>query len=61
MMEMLVRIAREQGGIEGFVADIMADNKAMLKVLKKSPCTVHTVLSGVYYEVTMPFSEKKGS
>ncbi|MBP8985575.1 MAG: GNAT family N-acetyltransferase [Syntrophobacterales bacterium] len=61
MMEMLVRIAKEQGGIEGFVGDIVADNKAMLKVFEKSPCTARTVLSGGYYEVTMPFSEKKGT
>ncbi len=59
LLDLLIRAAREQGGIEGFTADILADNKAMLKVLEKGPYPVRAVLSDGSYELTMPFAEKK--
>jgi acyl-CoA hydrolase/RimJ/RimL family protein N-acetyltransferase len=60
LLDMLIRIAREQGGIEGFAADVLADNKAMMKVLEKSPYAVQAVLSSGYYELTIPFARAKG-
>ena len=36
LFEMLIRVAREQG-IRRFTADVIADNKAMLKVFEKAP------------------------
>ncbi|MFO8082889.1 MAG: GNAT family N-acetyltransferase [Desulfobacterales bacterium] len=49
MYKVLVRLARERG-IKGFTADILASNKAMLKVFEQSGHVVHVkVESGVYY------------
>jgi len=53
---MLVRFARERGGIEGFTADVLADNKAAMRIFKKSAAlSVQANLSGEAYELTMPF------
>jgi RimJ/RimL family protein N-acetyltransferase len=60
LLGMLIRIAREQGGIEGFTADILADNKAMMKVLEKGPYPVQAVLSSGSYELTIPFTDADG-
>ena len=60
LLDMLIRIAREQGGIEGFTADILADNKAMMKVLEKGPYPVQAMLSSGCYEITIPFTEATG-
>ncbi|MCX7635530.1 MAG: hypothetical protein N2Z74_07285, partial [Syntrophales bacterium] len=59
---MLARIAREEG-LEGFTADVLAVNKAMLRIFEKSPYPVKAVLSGGAYELTVTFidpEEKKG-
>jgi acyl-CoA hydrolase len=55
LYETLIRIARERGGIEGFTADVLADNKAMMKVFEKSALPLQATLSGTAYELTMPF------
>jgi acyl-CoA hydrolase/ribosomal protein S18 acetylase RimI-like enzyme len=54
LFELLIRIAREEG-IAGFKADVLANNKAMLKVYEKSPYPVHTVLSEGVYKLTITF------
>jgi len=59
LFEMLIRIALERGGIEGFTADVLADNKAMMKVLEKSPYPLKAVLSGGAYELVIPFTDEK--
>jgi len=48
-------VAREEG-IRGFTADVLASNKAMLKVYEKSPFPVQTVLTSGIYELTIPFT-----
>jgi len=55
LFELLIRTAREEG-IQGFTADVLATNKAMLKVYEKSPFPVQTVLSRGIYELTIPFT-----
>jgi acyl-CoA hydrolase/ribosomal protein S18 acetylase RimI-like enzyme len=57
LFALLIRIAREHG-IEGFTADILAENKAMLKVFEKASFPVKAVLSHGAYELTMPFADK---
>jgi GNAT superfamily N-acetyltransferase len=55
LFELLIRVAREEG-IRGFTADVLASNKAMLKVYEKSPFPVQTVLTSGIYELTIPFT-----
>jgi acyl-CoA hydrolase/GNAT superfamily N-acetyltransferase len=55
LFELLIRTAREEG-VRGFTADVLATNKAMLKVYEKSPFPVQTVLSRGIYELTIPFT-----
>ncbi len=55
LFELLIRTAREEG-VKGFTADVLATNKAMLKVYEKSPFPVQTVLSRGIYELTIPFT-----
>ncbi len=57
MLHMLIRIAQEQGRIEGFTSYVLADNKAILRVVKKAPFPVQIVLAGECYELTIPFTE----
>ena len=48
LLEMLIRYSRERG-ITGFSADVLSDNKAMLKVFERLPFVVHSKLEyGVY-------------
>jgi acyl-CoA hydrolase/RimJ/RimL family protein N-acetyltransferase len=55
LFDLLIRVARE-AGIAGFTADVLADNKAMLKVYEKAPFPVQAVLSGGIYKLTIPFT-----
>jgi hypothetical protein len=55
---MLIRIAREQGGIEGFRADVLLDNKSMLRVFEKTPFPLRAVVSEGAYEIVISFAEK---
>ena len=54
LFELLIRIAREES-IGGFTADVLAGNKAMLKVYEKTPFPVQAVLSSGVYRLTIPF------
>lgn len=56
LFEMLIRVAREQG-IEGFTADVLADNKAMLKVFEKAPFPIRAVMEFGIYNLTIPFTD----
>ena len=40
----------------GFKADVLENNRAMLKVYEKAPFPVETVLSGGVYKITIPFN-----
>jgi acyl-CoA hydrolase/GNAT superfamily N-acetyltransferase len=53
----LAKIARKRG-IEGFTADVITDNKPMLKVFEKSEFPVHAVVNTGVYELTIPFNEE---
>lgn len=55
LFNLLIRIAREEG-IGGFYADVLADNKSMLKVYEKAPFPVQAVLAGGIYKLTIPFT-----
>jgi GNAT superfamily N-acetyltransferase len=54
LFDLLIRIAREEGIIE-FGADVLADNKSMLKVYEKAPFPIKAVFSGGVYKLTIPF------
>ncbi len=54
LFNLLIRAAREEG-IAGLKADVLVDNRAMLKVYEKAIYPVQTVLSGGLYKVTIPF------
>ncbi len=57
LFNLLIRIARENG-VEGFTADVLADNKSMLKVFEKAPFSVQAVLAYGAYELTIPFIDE---
>lgn len=57
LIEMLIRYSREQG-ITGFSADVLYDNKAMLKIFEKLPFIVHSKLEYGVYHLTVNFSEE---
>ncbi|MDQ5988103.1 MAG: butyrate:acetyl-CoA coenzyme A-transferase [Syntrophus sp. SKADARSKE-3] len=59
LFDLLIRFAREEG-IEGFTADIVADNKAMLKVYEKAKFPIEAVFSGGTYKLSIPFSLPPG-
>ncbi|OPY86261.1 MAG: Acetyltransferase Pat [Smithella sp. PtaU1.Bin162] len=58
MMELLVRYAQGQG-IKGFAADVLCDNKSMLKVYEKLPFPVQSRLECGVYHLTVNFSEEE--
>ncbi len=55
LLEMLIKIARRRG-IEGFTADVLTENKPMLKVFEKAPFPMRAVVRSGTYELTIPFS-----
>ena len=57
LFKLLIRVARENG-VEGFTADVLADNKSMLKVFEKAPFSVQAVLAYGAYELTIPFIDE---
>jgi len=54
---MLIRLAKERG-LKGFVADVLFDNLAMMKVFHKGELPVHAQLEGGVYHLTIPFEPK---
>ncbi|WP_028321204.1 bifunctional acetyl-CoA hydrolase/transferase family protein/GNAT family N-acetyltransferase [Desulfatiglans anilini] len=58
LFQMLINIARNRG-IEGFKADVLASNKAMIKVFEKSPFPLKAVLDSGVYELIIPFHGEK--
>ncbi len=57
LLSMLIAFAREQN-IKGFTADVLADNKAMIKVFEKSGYPIQAVVEYGVYHLTIPFSER---
>jgi acyl-CoA hydrolase/GNAT superfamily N-acetyltransferase len=60
LLDLLIRVAREHG-IDGFTADVIADNKAMLKVFEKAPFPIQAVLESGIYHLNIPFSGQENS
>ncbi|MBP1666478.1 MAG: GCN5-related N-acetyltransferase, partial [Bacteroidetes bacterium] len=56
LLSMLLNLAREQG-IKGFTADVLADNKAMLKVYEKSCYPIKALVEYGVYHITIHFAE----
>ena len=54
---LLIHIALPRG-VRGFTADVLADNKPMLEVYKRSPFPIKTVLENQAYRITIPFKEE---
>ena len=57
LFNLLIRAAREEG-VAGLKADVLENNRAMLKVYEKAIYPVQTVLSGGVYKITIPFDAK---
>ena len=57
VFQMLIKLARKRG-LEGFAADVIADNKPMLKVFEKSEFPMRAIVRSGVYELTIPFTEK---
>ncbi len=53
----LIQIAKERG-INGFSADVLASNKAMMKIFEKSIYPIKATLESGAYELTIPFYAK---
>jgi RimJ/RimL family protein N-acetyltransferase len=51
---LLVRLAKEQG-LQGFWADVLLSNRAMMKVFYKSGLTILKETESGVYHVTIPF------
>jgi ribosomal protein S18 acetylase RimI-like enzyme len=54
LYRMLIRLARKRG-IQGFTADVLASNKAMIKVFEKGGQPFKAKLDQGVYELTVPF------
>lgn len=59
LFEMLMEMAQEQG-LEGFTADVLSENKSMLKVFEKTGLALRAELEGGVYHLTMPFARQGG-
>lgn len=55
MLQTLVRLARERG-LEGFTADVLTTNQAMLKVFEKSGLPVKARIEQGVYHLELPFA-----
>ena len=54
---MLIRLAKERG-LKGFMADVLFDNLAMMKVFHKGELPVRVNLESGVYHLTIPFESK---
>ncbi len=57
LFETLIKIAIKRG-VKGFTADVLTENKPMLKVFEKAPFPMHAVVRSGTYELVIPFSEE---
>jgi GNAT superfamily N-acetyltransferase len=57
MYKTLVRLARERG-VKGFTADVLASNKAMLKVFEKGGYIVNFRFEEGVYSLKIPFEDR---
>jgi acyl-CoA hydrolase len=54
LYQMLIRVAKKRG-IQGFTAEVLASNKAMMKVFEKGELPVKAKLEQGVFELTIPF------
>lgn len=57
LLQYLIRIAREKN-IEGFTADVLAENAPMMKVFSKTGYALKTHLASGVFEIKIPFTEE---
>ena len=57
LLNLLIESAKERG-FKGFTADVLADNRSMLKVFEKAPYPYQAVLRSGVYELTIPFYDE---
>ncbi len=55
LYRLLIRLARERG-LKGFTADVLLENKAMMRVLEKGDLPVNTRMEQDVLRVTLPFN-----
>lgn len=55
LLETLIRVARQRG-IQGFKADVLSSNKAMMRVFEKAPFPIRARLEAGIYELTLSFT-----
>jgi len=58
LLELLIKTARERG-VQVFTADVLADNKPMLRVFEKSKLPIRAVMEYGAYNLTMPLEATK--
>lgn len=59
LLELLINTAIKRG-IQGFKADVLTENKPMLKVFENSRYPMHAIVKSGVYEVTIPFTREEG-
>jgi acyl-CoA hydrolase/RimJ/RimL family protein N-acetyltransferase len=57
LYRMLIRLAKDRG-IQGFTADVLSSNKAMIKVFEKGGAMVKAQLEYGVYQLTIPFESE---
>ncbi|MBN1613866.1 MAG: GNAT family N-acetyltransferase [Deltaproteobacteria bacterium] len=55
LIDLLMKSAQQQG-LEGFTADVLAENKSMLKVFEKTGLPIRSVFEFGVYNLTIPFA-----
>ena len=58
IFDLLVTTAKSRG-IKGFIADVLTDNKSMMKVFEKNQYPLRVTVDGGICEVTIPFSKEE--
>jgi acyl-CoA hydrolase len=60
LFRMLIRLAKERG-VQGFTADVLSSNKAMMKVFENGGLPVKAKLAQGAFELTIPFNPESGA
>ncbi len=56
LYDLLIRLAKERG-LDGFTAEVLQENKGMLKVFEKGELPMEALLKDGIYKLKMPFNE----
>jgi len=60
LFRMLIRLAKERG-VQGFTADVLSSNKAMMKVFENGGLPVKAKLAEGAFELTIPFNPESAA